>query len=43
VAADPLTRAAAEADDAADPLDRLRDLVARREHEAFDPSPGRVT
>jgi kynureninase len=26
-----------------DALDRLRDLVARREHEAFDPSPGRVT
>jgi len=24
-------------------LDRLRNLVARREHEAFDPSPGRVT
>ena len=26
-----------------DALDRLRDLVARREHEEFDPSPGRVT
>jgi kynureninase len=26
-----------------DALDRLRDLVARRGHEEFDPSPGRVT